>query len=118
MQSKGYEEWFGPLGGARMNDKIDNQKIEKKMAIIREYLLSNISQCTIQDGPQADGVRTLLITFGGTGQRKVHVGPALLADDNQTTLELGWGLKDNNIAGKVLQGPDFYLTPDTVVPKD
>ena len=92
--------------------------VEQKMAVIRGYLLENIFQCMIQDGPTTDTGRTLLVTFGGTGKCELHLSSAVLSNENQTTLELGWGLKDNNIAAKVLNGSEFALTPDRVVPKD
>ena len=97
---------------------VEDQTIQEKMAVIRQYLLDSISQCTIQDAPTTDAERILLVSFGGTGNRTVRVSSALLSNKNQNTLQLEWGLKDNNIAMKVLNGPEVYLTPSSVVPKD
>jgi hypothetical protein len=88
--------------------------IEDRLTVVREYLLSRISQCRVVDGPATPHERTLMVTFGASGRRTVRVSTALLADSRLDSLHLAEGLEKNDIARQVLATPGFYLDAETV----
>lgn len=54
------------------------------------------------------------MTFGGTGRCTVQVCTALLSDQNLTSVELRWALKDMDVAGNVLSNEWIYLNHETL----
>ncbi|MCC2641956.1 MAG: hypothetical protein K0S45_2369 [Nitrospira sp.] len=93
---------------------MQDANIERKMVVIREYLQKSISDCKVLDGPHAQGEKTLIAIFGKTAKCTLQISSALLSDMNPTPMELGWALKEKNIAGKVTTKPRVCLTHNTL----
>jgi hypothetical protein len=91
---------------------MQHANIERKMVVIREYLQESISDCKVLDGPKTQGEKTLIAIFGKTAKCTLQISSALLSDTNPTPMELGWALKEKNIAGKVTTKPSVYLSHD------
>lgn len=87
-----------------------SQDQERKLVVIRTYLLDTISESTVEEGPLAEGERTLILRYGGTGSCTIQISTALLSDKRPTPMELQAALKQKNMAGKILARSDFYLT--------
>jgi hypothetical protein len=92
----------------------EEKTVEQRLTVVRDYLLSRISQCRVLDGPSTPDERTLMVTFGTSGRRTVRVSTALLTNSRLDPLHLAEGLEQNDIARKVLSTPGFYLDAETV----
>jgi hypothetical protein len=88
--------------------------IEQRLSVVRDYLQSRISHCRVLDGAPSAYERTLVVTFGTSGRRTVRVSTALLSNPRVDPHRLAEGLELNDIARKVLATPGFYLDAETV----
>jgi hypothetical protein len=93
---------------------MDNVDVERKLTVIREYLLTTIDHSSVRAGATVNGEPTLIVTAGEGRGCTMRISSALLSDRHPTPMELGWALQDNQIAEKAMEGPAFYLNHEAV----
>ena len=82
---------------------------ESKLIVIRGYLQKNVSHGSIHEASESDGGINLTVTCGGISYCTVQVSSALLSDENLTSTELRWALKERDIVRKILSNDCIYL---------
>jgi hypothetical protein len=94
--------------------QMDNLEVERKLTVIREYLVTTLAQSSVSEGATLDGEPTFSVTCAGTRTCTIRVSSTLLSDRHPTPMELGWALQDNHIAEKAMKGSAFYLNHEAV----